>query len=206
MITGDVVFLIAILVALLLGVLVGFGKGLKFVTGGTIGKIISVVVCYFLFGVVLNWSFVQVWLNWFTNLLANDGSWICNALLSIRIDLIAFAVVLFIVVQILRRIIVAIISGVLSIKKPVIKAINRFLGVILFIAFFAMIALIVFQIAMWTSGTENGIYKAIEGSIFGLDKVYLGNPINSVFQNTGFVPPAETVEEEGAFVRLINIA
>ena len=183
MILADIIALIAMLACLVIGSVVGFGKGLRFLTGGVFGKIISVVVCYFLFGVVLNWEFVQALMLKLTTALSENGSWICNLLLKIRIDLIAFALALFIVVQILRRIVVAIISGVMEIKNKFISVINRVLGVVLFLAFTAMAMLIVFQIIAWATGTDGPFYQSLNGSAFGLDKIFANNPINSIFES-----------------------
>ena len=83
MITADGIVLIVFSACLVLGSILGFGKELRLFTGGVFGRIISVVICYFLFGVVLSWSFVQALLLKFTTTLAEDGSWICNFLLKI---------------------------------------------------------------------------------------------------------------------------
>lgn len=183
MILADIVALAAGLICLVVGSAIGFGKGLKFLTGGIFGKIISVVVCYFLFGIVLNWGFVQALMLKLTTALSENGSWICNVLLTIRIDLIVFAAVLFVAVQILRRIVVAIIGGIMGINNKVISVINRILGVVLFAVFVAIVALIVFQIIAWVSGTDGAFYQNLQGSAFGLDKIFRDNPLNSVFES-----------------------
>ena len=125
MITADVIVIIALLLCLMLGSLMGFGKGLRLFTGGVFGRIISVVICYFLFGIVLSWGFVQDLLARFTAMLAEKDTWICNLLLQIRIDMIVFGAVLFLVVQILRHLVVHIVAGVFEIDNKAIRIINK---------------------------------------------------------------------------------
>lgn len=183
MITADVIVLAVLAACVILGAGLGFGKVLRFITGGIIGKIISLVICYFLFGVVLHFGFVQDLLLKFTTALSDNGSWICNLLLSIRIDLIVFAIALFIVVQILRKIVVYIIANVMEINNKAVSVINRILGIALLLAFNVMLMLIAFQIIAWISGTDGAFYTNLEGSVFGLDKLFVNNPLNSVFES-----------------------
>jgi len=183
MITADVIVLVALLICIVLGAFMGFGKGLRLFTGGVFGRIISVVICYFLFGIVLSWSFVQDLLLKFTTMLAEKDTWICNLLLQIRIDMIVFGAVLFLAVQILRHLVVHIIAGVFEIDNKAIRIINKILGVVLFLAFAVIFTLIIFQIIAWISGTDGGFYESLQGSVFGLDKIFTDNPLNSVFES-----------------------
>ena len=183
MITADVIVLVALLICIVLGAFMGFGKGLRLFTGGVFGRIISVVICYFLFGIVLSWSFVQDLLLKFTTMLAEQDTWICNLLLQIRIDMIVFGAVLFLAVQILRHLVVHIIAGVFEIDNKAIRIINKILGVALFLAFAVIFTLIIFQIIAWISGTDGGFYESLQGSVFGLDKIFTDNPLNSVFES-----------------------
>ena len=195
MITADVIVLIAFLACLVFGSVIGFGKALRFCAGGTFGRIISVVICYFLFGIVLSWGFVQDLLAKFTATLAEKDTWILNFLLKIRIDLIVFAIVLFCVVQILRRLVVNIISDVMESDNKVVSVFNRVLGIVLLTAFVIIVALIVFQIIAWVGGTDGAFYESLNGSAFGLDKLFADNPLNAVFENIRLTPPAETPAE-----------
>ena len=183
MITADVIVLVALLICIVLGAFMGFGKGLRLFTGGVFGRIISVVICYFLFGIVLSWNFVQDLLLKFTTMLAEQDTWICNLLLQIRIDMIVFGAVLFLAVQILRHLVVHIIAGVFEIDNKAIRIINKILGVVLFLAFAVIFTLIIFQIIAWISGTDGGFYESLQGSVFGLDKIFTDNPLNSVFES-----------------------
>ena len=183
MITADVIVLVALLICIVLGSFMGFGKGLRLFTGGVFGRIISVVICYFLFGIVLSWGFVQDLLLRFTTMLSEKDTWICDLLLAIRIDMIVFAAVLFIVVQILRHLVVHIIAGVFEIDNKGVRVVNKILGVVLFVAFAAVFTLIIFQIIAWIGGTDGGFYESLKGSAFGLDKIFTDNPLNSVFES-----------------------
>ena len=39
------------------------------------------------------------------------------------------------------------------------------------------------QIIAWISGTDGGFYESLQGSVFGLDKIFTDNPLNSVFES-----------------------
>ena len=178
MITADYIAIGTLLVFILLGFTVGFGKGLKFFTSGTFGKILSVVACYFLFGVVLAIPLVQSLLDRFITFLRGKENWFFNVLITIRIDLIVLGVALFAAVQIARMIIVAIIGGIMGINNPFIKFINRMLGIVLFLCVLAVITLIFFQAVKWIGGeTDASVRQAISGSVVKLDFIYDNNPL-----------------------------
>lgn len=183
MITADVIVLISFLTCIVVGSAFGFGRWLKWLTGGIVGKIISVIICYFIFGIVLDWSFVRELMLKFTTTLQEDGSWICKVLLAIRIDMIVFAAVLFVAVQLLRKLAVRLISGVMQINNKAISVLNRILGAVLLTVFVAIVVLIVFQLIAWVSGTDGEFYLTLQGSAFGLDKIFTDNPLNSVFES-----------------------
>ena len=183
MITADVIALITIIFCFVGGAALGFGRWLKILTGGIVGKIISVIICYFLFGIVLDWYFVKAFMQKITTALQENGSWICNVLLTIRLDLIVFGAVLFVLVQLLRKFVVYLIANVMQIDNKVISVVNRVLGVILLTVFVAILTLIVFQVVAWVMGTNGGFYQTLQGSAFGLDKIFTDNPLNSVIES-----------------------
>lgn len=183
MLVIDIVAIALLIAFFFLGLGLGFGKGLKLFTSGWIGKIISVVVCYFIFGVVLSWGFVQDVLASFVGALKDNGSDFCEFLLTIRIEIITFAIVLFIVVQLLRILVVNLIKNVMEIDNVVIRVVNKVFGVALFFGALIILTLIVFQVIAWIGGVDGGFYNAIEGSVFGLDSVFQSNPLNSIFQS-----------------------
>lgn len=165
-----------------LGYAMGFGKQLRLLTKGIKGVIISIFVCYILFGAVVNLNIVQDLLSMFREMLINKNNAFCNFLLNIRIEIICAAVSLFLVVQILRKIIVAIISKTMESENTAIKILNKLFGVILSIALLLGLSLIALQITALAVGTgDNSVTEFLRGSFFGLDSIYLNNPLTLIF-------------------------
>ena len=182
MIRADWIALVIVLASLSVGALRGFGKILKLVTGGTVGKLISLVVCYFVYGIVLDWQFVRDFMAMFVTKLSESGNVFAKLLLTVRIDMIAVAVILFFVIQILRRLVVALIAEIVEIDFLPMKIVNRVGGAVLLLAFSVMLSLIALQICAWVSGVNGAVYQALSGSAFGLDRLFFHNPINSIFE------------------------
>ena len=179
MITADYIAIILMALAIVCGIFIGFGKGLQVVTKGIIGIIISFFLTWFFFGIVLSWGFVQNWLAAFVNALEANGSVFCKFLLTIRIDMIVLGAALFGIMQILRILVLKIIASLFESKIKVMVIINKTLGVILFAGYFLIIIMIFFQITFMISGTSGQVYNFLQGSFFGLDKLYVNNPLNS---------------------------
>ena len=178
MLTIDYIALAILLFSILIGATAGFGKVLKFITKGITGKIISVVVCYFIFGVVYSWQFVQDLLAKIMAYIPEEANFFFKMLHTIRLEVIVLAIILFIAVQLLRVLVVGLIDKIVEIDTPVMKIINKTLGVALAIAAVLMLTCIVFSFsALLGKGTEGTIYKAIEGSFIGIDTLYINNPI-----------------------------
>ncbi len=163
-----------------IGTIVGFGKGLKFFTKGIVGILISVIVCYFLLGIVLNFGFVQKLTLRFVDYLGSEDNAFCKFLLTVRIEIIAVAVALFVLVQILRKLIVLLIVKVMETDNAIIKVINKTLGAVLNVAILIVLALIVMQITYFAIGEQGSVW--FEGSFFRLDVVYLNNPLTSIIK------------------------
>ena len=72
-----------LVLSLLIGSLVGFGKLLKIFTGGIVGVIISVVVTYFCIGIVSSWGFVQELMAKLLTVMKNADNTIVNFLQKI---------------------------------------------------------------------------------------------------------------------------
>ena len=177
----DWIIIVLILLFCVLGMLFGFGKGLKFFTGGIIGIIISIFICYALGGIIYNIGFVAKALDSFRNSLAGKGNTFCNILLKIQIDIIVYYVALFIVVTILRIIIVRILKNIFEIENVVIIIINKFFGVILFVgAFFVLLLLAFFVIGLIGGSTEANLLVKISDSKIGLDWLYGHNPFMKI--------------------------
>ena len=182
MITADVIAIILMLAFFFGGIILGFGKTLKLLTSGLVGKIISVVVCYFLFGVVLYIPFVQSLLDKMIFALKENGNFICKVLLFIRLDLIVFAVALFIFVQLLRKWAVGLIKSFFEIDTKPMRIINKVLGAALGLVALVIFTLVIFQIIAWIGGTEGEFYQSLTGSVFKLDEIFKDNPVNSIFK------------------------
>lgn len=173
----DWIFIGIALVSLVLGALLGFGKLLKIFTGGIIGVLISIVVTYFLLGIVASWGFVQDLLGKLLGLIQNGNNGFTNFLIRIGIEKIILAVILFIVVQILRVIIVHIIKSIVEIDNKVIKVINRVGGAIFFLAIAAALTLIVFHLVKWVGGeSAEGFRNSLNG-VLRIQWVYDNNPL-----------------------------
>lgn len=178
MLTIDYIALAVLLVCILIGATAGFGKVLKFITKGITGKIISVVVCYFIFGVVYSWEFVQNLLNKIMAYIPPESNFFFRILHSIRLEVVVLAIILFVIVQLLRVLVVNLIDKIVEIDTPVMKVINKTLGVALTISAVLMLTSIIFSFsAIFGQGTDGTIYKAIEGSFIGIDNLYKNNPV-----------------------------
>ena len=178
----DLITLGVIMLTALIGAISGFGNGLKFFARGWLGRIISIIICYFLFGLVLKIPFVQDLLQKFVATL--DGEkWYLKILKYVRIDMIVFAVVLFFAVQLVKKLVVALINGLFGINTPFIRVLNKLLGVFIYLFLLLLLVLIVFQIAYLIDGADGAIYQKTHGSLFGLDKLYLDNPLNKVIES-----------------------
>jgi len=179
-ITADLIAIGIVAATALLGVVLGFGKGLKFFTSGIFGIIISVFVCYSIGGMVLRLEFVQNLLNRFAELWtgADKEGFFFDFLAKIHPEIIVYYIVLFIAVQIVRIILVRILKHIAEAKLTVVKIINRVLGAALFVAMAVLITLTVFQIIHWVGGTTaEELLANLEGSVFGLDKLFTNNPL-----------------------------
>ena len=180
MVAADWIAIAAVAGICALGAFLGFGKGLKFVTDGIFGIIISVFICYCIGGIVLEFDFVQEILNKLTGALT-DKNGFCDFLLKIHIDIILYYIVLFIIVQLVRILIVLILKNIIESNNAVFKIINRVLGAILLLAVAALLVLLVFQIIHWIGGsTAAGFRLKLEGSFFKLDKLFESNPLLSL--------------------------
>lgn len=183
MILADWIFLALIVIFCILGMLFGFGKGLKFFTSGIFGIIISIVVCYALGGLIYNFGFVQDGLNSMCTALAEKNNGFCNFLLNIRIDIIVYYVALFIVVSIIRIIIVKVIKSIAEIDKMPLIILNKAFGVILFVGVGLMIMLFVFWIISLIGGnTEADFILKLSGSKLKLDWLFENNPFMTIIK------------------------
>ena len=178
MITADIIALIVGVVSLGFGALLGFGRSLKVFTKGIFGFVVSLVVCYFIYGIVLDWKVVGDLLEKFHNFLVKKNNFFCDLLITIRIDMIAFYAGLFIIVTLIRVFLVNLICELMSSENKAVRVVNKILGAIFFTFMVCVVALIVFQIL---SGSSSFGAK-LEGSFFKLDKIFKNNPLKSIIE------------------------
>lgn len=180
MIIADWIAIAVVAAFILLGALVGFGKGLKFFTSGVFGIIISIVVCYLIGGLVLKISYVQEILGKFIEALTGKNKF-CNFLLKIHIEIVVYYIVLFIIVSAVRILIVYLLRRIVESNRPVFKVINKFLGIFFFLIVMILLVLFIFQIIYWIGGSVYGDFRqSLNGSFFRLDKLLDANPLASL--------------------------
>ncbi len=178
MITVDVVAIIVGVLSLAFGTLLGFGKSLKVFTKGIFGFVVSLVVCYFIYGIVLDWKFVGDLLEKFHKYLVAKDNFFCDLLIAIRIDMIVFYAALFGIVTLIRVFLVNLVAELMSSDNKAVKVVNKILGAIFFTFMVFVVVLILFQIL---SGSASFGAK-LNGSVFGLDKLFKNNPLKSIIE------------------------
>lgn len=185
MLTIDWIVLAVLAASSVLGMLFGFGKLLKFFTGGIVGFIISIFVVYFFTGIVSGWGFVKELMERLHTVMEEADNGFVDFLMDIGIEKIILYVALFIIAQIIRIIIVNIIKGIVEMNNPVMKVINKFFGLVFLIAVVCCLTLIVFQIVHAIGGeTAENFRQSITGT-FRLEWVFDNNPLNALFEKLG---------------------
>ena len=179
MLMVDWIALGIIVVFAAIGALIGFGRGLKFLTGGLFGIIISVVLCYIFGSMILGVPFVN---DLLTKLAESIGGW------SIVVTVIYY-VVLFILFTLIRILIVKIIRKVAEADVLIMKIINKVFGAILMAAFGVLLGMLALQIIYWVQANpdslgdiyvnwmmnaETGDPSAIVGAL------YVNNPLSAL--------------------------
>jgi len=176
----DWIALGVVLVAAIIGLLLGFGKCLKLFTGGIVGIIISIIVTYFLIGIVASWGFVNDLMTKFDEALVNNGSGFCNFLNSIGIESVVLAIALFIIVQLLRIFIVNIIKGIAESDNVVMRVFNKVTGMIISLGFVFIIVLVVFQIIYLIGGeTAQNFDNYLTGTL-KINWLFENNPLRTI--------------------------
>ncbi len=174
---GDWIFLGILLIVAALGALLGFGKTLKFITGGIVGIIISFLLCYCFGGVIMQLPFVSGMLRDLAAHWSHIG-W----LTAMHLEIIIYYIALFIITMVLRIIIVLLLKGVVETKVLVMQIINRVLGAVLLSVLFFLLMFFVFQIIGWIGGgTERDFYNAVALNANAIVRpLYDWNPMNSI--------------------------
>ncbi len=180
MVTADWIAIAVLVVALGLGALLGLGKWLKFFTSGVFGVIISIIICYFIGGGILQLGFVQELLAKFASLWSDKGGFGYSLLTKIHLEVIVYYIVLFVLVQIVRVLLVKIIRKGLEADVKPIKVVNRLLGAAFAFAIVFFIGLLILWIVAWVGGDTAASWEAyFENSGF-VGALYRHNPIAGI--------------------------
>lgn len=173
---GDWIFLAIFLAIAVAGALIGFGRGLKFLTGGIVGVAISIVLCYFFGGMILDIPFVSGLLSD----LAAKWSHV-SFLVTIRLEIIIYYIALFLLFTLARIIIVSIIKHITDSDVIVIRIFNKIGGVILFVGLAFLLMFFVFQIIHWIGdGTADSFRNLLRNSSNIVVRLYDKNPMKGL--------------------------
>lgn len=139
--TYSIVFIVGLVVSILLGYLLGFGKTLKFCTGGIIKHLIAVWFCITFGGMIASIPLIASLIERGNEYFAQFAA----ILAKINVATWIYYIILFIVVELVRLILVFIVRKVFEPKDKkstiggVRNIINRALGAILFGAFWMVL-------------------------------------------------------------------
>jgi len=176
-----------VLLALLIGLMLGFGKLLKIFTSGIFGIIISLILTYFFIGVVASWGFVQELMGRFVAAMESSSNGFVKFLLNIGIERVVLAIGLFCVFQLLRILIVAIVKGFVEIDNALLSAINRIFGMLFMAGIVIIVALLIFHVADLIGGsTEESLRTYLTGA-FHLEWVFDHNPLKYIYTRAAAV-------------------
>lgn len=180
MVIDAITIVVAILLAGL-GVVVGFGRTLRFFTNGIFGFIISIVFCFAFGGMIASIGPIADGISWLNEWLG--GIWSFFA--TIRLATIIYYIVLFLLVQLLRSLIVLMLEKLFSIDVLPMRILNGILGAILMVvAVFILLLLVLAIFELFdTSDFVQGMLNRLDGTF--LKTLYLNNPIDftQIFAN-----------------------
>lgn len=166
--TIDAVTIIVAVLLAALGLVLGFGRTLKFFTKGIFGIILSIFVCVTFGGMIQGIPTVA---DWLAGLNASLGeAW--SFFETIHFATVIFYIVFFVVVQIVRILVVKFVAGIFSIDVLPMRIINRILGMALMVAAVLLLTLLVFALIQAFGGD---ISASLEGSFLGT--LYQNNPV-----------------------------
>lgn len=177
---GDWIFLGAMLVAVILGSLLGFGKVFSwFVLNKIVRIIVAVFICYTFGGIILGIPLVSRMLT----ALATNWSDV-EFLTKIHLEIIIYYAALFLIIIILISILSKIIRGISEADYKPIKVLNKALGAVVFGIFAFAVMLLVFHIIMWIGGETSknflGMLQTDAGAI--LRPLYENNPMTKLIE------------------------
>ncbi len=166
-----------------LGAALGFGRSLKVLNKGITGRIITLVIAYFLFGIIISLDQTKSAQAKFVEYLKSQNNGFCDFLVTIRVETILTAVCIFVAVMLVQLLVVNVLAGILESKTGGVRVLNSILGVLLGVAEFIALAIIVLEVAYLVGGGADGaMAENLKGSFFSLDKIYLNNPLSAIFR------------------------
>ena len=180
----DVLIIFYVIFALIIGMLAGYSRLIKFIGKGITGFIFKLLISYGLAGVLLK---IEPIGNFAADIRGKlvGGNGFLQFLAKIRIDLIAIIIVMFIVVTLIMLLLRGIGKSFENGKYGKITPVNRVFGMILSVAFFGFLLVLFFHVSALieaSTGSEFIVSKLLHaGSMFKMDELYLQNPINTLF-------------------------
>lgn len=172
----DSVTLIAAILLAGLGLVLGFGRTLKFFTKGIFGFILSVFICASFGGMIAGIPAVAEWIGGLNAKLGEAWSFLG----TIHLATVIYYIVLFLVVQLVRILVVKLIAGLFSADVLPVRIINRILGAALMVAAVLLLLLLAFAIVAIFGETQGVIdfVARLDGTFLGT--LYANNPIKFI--------------------------
>lgn len=177
---GDWIFLGVMLIVIMLGSVLGFGKVFSwFVLNKIVRMLLAVFVCYTFGGMILGISVV----NRMLTELASYWSHI-DFLTKIHLEIFIYYIVLFLITLIIISILAKLIRGLSEASYRPVKVINKLFGAIAFAALALAIMLLAFHIITWIGGdTSKNFLNMLQtdaGAI--LRPLYENNPMTKLIE------------------------
>ncbi len=157
-----------------LGIALGFGRVLRFFTQGVFGFFISIFFCVSFGGAIAGIPAIRELIDTLNTKLGE--AW--EFLATIRLATIIYYVVLFLIFQLIRKLIVFCISGIFSANVLPMRLINRLFGAIFLVAVVFLLVLLVFAILALFDEMQaiQTFTENIQGTFLGT--LYTNNPIS----------------------------
>ena len=182
MVVADVIFLIAMLLALALGALLGFGKVFVLIMKGKLGYVFVFYFAYVITNLLYGIPSIKAGAVSMIESLTQGNNIFTQILLFIRIDFILLLLIVSLILVIFKIIFSLMVKNVFETDNKVLKIINRVVGSITMFLYAFSLLLVVLQILyLVTWGVEGSYYQTLVGSFFGLDKLFANNPLQAFF-------------------------
>lgn len=179
----SIIVIVGFAVSLLLGLLLGFGKTLSFLTKGVVGIVLSIFFCITFGGMIARLGFVS-------DLIARGNEYFgtkAQILAKLNVATWIYYVILFFIAQIIRIILVRIIRSIFEPKNKesvvggVRNIVNRVLGMLLFGVFFVLVVYLVMAVLALLTDVQgvSDMLTTLEAKKFSFFlKMYEHNPID----------------------------